>query len=157
MPLRKHRYSIALAWTGNTGAGTANYRGYERSHLITAAGKPPLAGSSDAAFRGDAARWNPEELLVAALSACHQLAYLHLCADAGVTVTAYEDHAEGVMDESADGGSFREVTLHPLVTIAAGSDSALALSLHDRAHALCFIAQSVRFPVRHQPRTQTEA
>jgi len=152
MPKRQHRYAIALTWTGNTGRGTADYRSYQRSHEVTAEGKPALAGSSDAAFRGDASRWNPEELLVAALSACHQLAYLHLCADAGVTVTGYEDQAEGLMEENADGGgSFREVVLRPAVTIAASSDPALAQSLHDRAHALCFIAGSVNFPVRHEP------
>jgi organic hydroperoxide reductase OsmC/OhrA len=111
-----------------------------------------IPGSSDPAFRGDPARWNPEELLVAALSSCHKLWYLHLCAEAGIVVVAYIDHAEGVMEETSDGsGSFRHVILHPKVTVAPGSDRAKAHALHDAAHAQCFIARSVNFPVRHEP------
>src|SRR4051794_15702766 len=104
MKERQHRYRVAVRWTGNTGQGTSGYRAYSRDHVVEAAGKPPIPGSSDPQFRGDASRWNPEELLVASLSACHKLWYLHLCAEAGVTVTAYEDHAEAVMSEHQDGG-----------------------------------------------------
>ena len=156
--MREHHYTVSLRWTGNTSAGTETYRAYKRDHRIEAEGKPPIAGSSDPHFRGDASRWNPEELLVAALSGCHQLAYLHLCADAGVVVTAYEDRAEGVMAEAADGGGeFTRVTLHPRVTLRAGGDAQLARELHHRAHALCFIARSVNFPVRCEPVIETEA
>jgi len=143
-----------MQWTGNTGVGTAGYRAYERSHEISAPGlpKPPIPGSSDPAFRGDRARWNPEELLVSALSACHALSYLHLCAVAGVVVTDYVDHAEGWMDEDADGGGhFRRVVLRPAVTVAPGSDVERARALHHDAHRLCFIARSVNFPVEHEP------
>ena len=118
---REHRYTLELAWTGNTGRGTADYRAYERRHEIRAAGKPSIAGSSDPHFRGDRLRWNPEELLLASLSACHQLWYLHLCADAGVTVVAYEDHPEGRMLEGDGSGRFVEAVLHPRVSVAAGS------------------------------------
>ena len=149
---RSHRYEVRLQWTGNNGTGTSGYRAYERSHELTSASKPPIPGSSDAVFRGDPARWNPEDLLVAALSACHQLAYLHLCADAGIVVTAYEDHADGVMVEDGKGGGrFERAVLRPVVTIAAGSDEARALELHHKAHEQCFIANSVNFPVEHQP------
>ncbi|HWF45638.1 MAG TPA: OsmC family protein [Bryobacteraceae bacterium] len=138
-----------MTWTGNTGTGTSGYRDYKRSYDISGEGKPVIAGSSDPTFRGDRTRWNPEELLVAALAACHKLSYLHLCADAGIVVVAYEDHAEGVMEETSDGGGhFVEVTLHPRVTIKAGSDQQKAHSLHETAHAKCFIASSVNFPVR---------
>jgi len=151
MSTREHRYVTTLRWTGNRGEGTASYRGYARDHVIEAEGKPSIAGSSDPHFRGDAARWNPEELLVASLSSCHQLWYLHLCAEAGVVVTAYEDRAEGVMVEQADGGgAFAKVILHPRVAIRAG-DAQLARELHHRAHALCFIARSVNFPVECEP------
>ena len=149
----QHHYALTVEWTGNTGAGTAGYRAYERRHEITSAtaGKPVIAGSSDPAFRGDGARWNPEELLVASLSACHQLWYLHLCADAGIVVTAYVDRAEGVMTEEPDGsGRFTSVVLHPVVTVAAGSDVERARALHEEAHRLCYIARSVNFPVRHE-------
>lgn len=154
MATKEHRYAVAVEWTGNTGTGTAGYRAYERSHEISAPGQPkaPIPGSSDPAFRGDPARWNPEELLVAALSACHKLAYLHLCAVAGVVVTEYVDRAEGWMTEGADGGGrFRRVVLRPVVTLAPGSDAERARALHRDAHRLCFIASSVNFPVEHEP------
>ena len=134
---REHRYAVVIRWTGNTGAGTSGYRDYGRTHEISDPGgaKPPIPGSSDPAFRGDPGRWNPEELLVAALSACHKLWYLHLCAEAGVVVTGYADEAEGVMEEAPEGGGrFRAVTLHPRVTIARDCDPALALGLHRAAH-----------------------
>ncbi len=146
---KQHRYSVHVKWTGNTGNGTKDYRAYERAHEVTAEGKPPLAGSADPAFRGDASRYNPEELLVASLSACHMLWYLHLCADAGISVLSYTDAAAGTMVETPDGGGrFAEVVLHPKVTVAAGDDAEAAVKLHDKAHELCFIANSVSFPVR---------
>ena len=149
---RQHSYAVAVTWTGNTGTGTSGYRNYERSHDISASGKPTIPGSSDPAFRGDPARWNPEELLVASLSACHKLWYLHLCAEAGVVVEAYADEAVGVMEESSDGGGqFIEVILRPRVRIAPASDQTKALALHHAAHAKCFIARSVNFPVKCEP------
>jgi organic hydroperoxide reductase OsmC/OhrA len=143
---------VDLKWTGNRGAGTTGYTAYERSHELRAGSKPVLPGSSDPGFRGDASRWNPEELLVASLCACHQLWYLHLCAVNAIVVTAYEDAAEGVMVEEADGGGhFASVTLRPRVTITAGSDPDKAQSLHHEAAEKCFIARSVNFPVGHEP------
>jgi organic hydroperoxide reductase OsmC/OhrA len=150
---KTHHYSVTLEWTGNTGTGTSGYRNYERRHELSAGThKPPIPGSSDPAFRGDPARWNPEELLVASLSACHQLWYLHLCAEAGIVVVAYSDHAEGEMEESTDGsGCFKRVILRPRVVVAANSDVVKARELHAGAHAKCFIAKSVNFPVEHEP------
>lgn len=149
----EHHYSIVVEWTGNTGAGTSGYRNYSRAHEISAGDlKPPIPGSSDPIFRGDHTRWNPEELLLASLSACHKLWYLHLCADAGIVVLAYIDRAEGVMQEAVDGaGRFTHATLHPQVTVAAGSDLDKARELHRQAHAKCFIANSVNFPVEQEP------
>jgi len=154
MSRKEHHYTVAVEWTGNTGVGTAGYRAYERRHEITAPGapKPGIPGSSDPHFRGDPARWNPEELLVAALATCHKLWYLHLCAEAGVVVTSYTDRAEGLMVEDASGGGrFHRVLLRPVVMVAPGSDVARAHALHERAHALCFVANSVNFPVEHEP------
>ena len=144
-----HHYQVQTTWTGNTGRGTADYRAYQRDHEIFIAGKTaPIPGSSDAAFRGDPARYSPEELLVSTLSACHMLWMLHLCADAGITVIAYSDQACGVMAETADGsGHFTEVTLHPVMTITDAARIEDAAALHARAHDLCFIANSVNFPV----------
>ena len=149
---------MAIEWTGNRGSGTAGYRAYDRSHAVTAEGKPPIAGSSDPAFRGDPSRYSPEDLLVASLSACHMLWYLHLCAEAGVTVTAYRDDAEGVMrEEDADGGGrFAEVVLRPLVTVRAPDMVEPATRLHAEAHRRCFIANSVSFLVRLEAQVEVE-
>jgi organic hydroperoxide reductase OsmC/OhrA len=152
-----HAYEVGVAWTGNKGEGTSAYTAYERAHEITAEGKPAIPGSSDPAFRGDKTRYNPEELLVASLSACHMLWFLHLCADAHVVVTAYADKASGTMKLTADGGGhFTEVTLKPAVTIKEGCDPRLAEELHHRAHHLCFIANSMNFPVGVEPTTTVE-
>jgi len=149
---KRHTYAVRLDWTGNEGSGTASYRTYSRAHDLSAPGKPKIAGSSDPNFRGDAAKWNPEELLVASLAACHQLWYLHLCAVAGIVVQAYRDDASGVMIEEADGaGQFERVTLRPHVTLAPGADEAKARRLHDEAAKKCFVARSVSFPVEHEP------
>lgn len=150
--MAEHAYATSLRWSGNRGTGTAGYRAYGREHVISAEGKPALAGSADPAFRGDSSRWNPEELLVAALSSCHMLMYLHLCAQAGAVLTAYSDEASGVMAETADGGGeFREVVLRPRVTVAEAAMAAVAEAQHERANELCFIARSVNFEVRHEP------
>lgn len=141
---------VRLRWTGDCGFGTVDYRSYGRDHEIAADSKPTIAGSSDPRFRGDATRWNPEELLLGAISACHQLWYLHLCADAGIVVTDYHDEPDAVLTLDKDGnGQVSEATLRPHVTIAAGDDAALAEGLHAEAQRRCFIARSVAFPVRH--------
>ena len=149
---RDHAYTVTVTWTGNNGSGTSAYRAYARRHEIEVLGKPAIPASSDPAFRGDASRYNPEELLVASLSSCHMLWYLHLCAVNGIVVTSYEDCAEGVMIEQAGGeGRFTEVVLAPEIVLTPGSDVDRAHALHAEAHAKCFIANSVNFPVRHEP------
>ncbi|MFC4528259.1 OsmC family protein [Dyella halodurans] len=153
----QHHYKVDVTWTGNQGTGTKTYQGYGREHEIRIAGKAVLAGSSDPTFRGDASKHNPEDLLVTSLSTCHMLSYLHQAVLAGVVVTAYEDHAEGTMETDAHGGRFLEVVLHPVVTIAAGSDPAKAEAAHEPAHHACFIANSVNFPVRCEPRIVVES
>lgn len=151
---RTHEYGVAVRWTGNTGSGTANYRDYDRAHDVSVAGKPTIAGSADPAFRGTTDRWNPEELLVAALAECHMLSYLALCARDGVVVEAYEDRATGWMREEGGGGRFTEVVLHPVVTVADAAMVAKATALHHGAHEICFVANSVNFPVRNSPTIQ---
>lgn len=149
---REHHYALTVDWTGNLGTGTSTYRGYSRDHQVVDAAAGTILGSADPAFRGDPARWNPEQLLLASLSQCHLLWYLHLAATAGVVVTGYRDDPTGTMVEEADGrGQFTEVVLHPQVTVSAGSDPELAQSLHGRVGEFCYIARSVNFPVRHEP------
>ncbi|RIA55911.1 OsmC family protein [Dichotomicrobium thermohalophilum] len=147
MAASEHRYQVHVSWSGET----RSYQSYSRAHRIAINGKPTIAASADPAFLGDADLPNPEDMLLAALSACHMLWYLHLCAVNGVVVTAYEDRAEATMVEAPCDGRFTDVVLHPVVTITADSDADLARSLHERAHAECFIANSVNFPVRHVP------
>ena len=149
---KQHHYTAAVRWTGNLGTGTSGYKNYGRDHEISAPGKPVIPGSSDPTFRGDASRYNPEDLLVASLSTCHMLWYLHLSAVNKVVVLDYQDNAEGVMEESADGGGrFIGVTLRPVITVTAESDLETAKRLHHEAHEKCFIANSVNFPVRCEP------
>lgn len=149
-----HHYALELTWQGNRGTGTSGYRDYGRQVLLRADGKPELLGSADPTFRGDADRWNPEELLVAALSQCHLLSYLHSAVNHGITVVAYEDSPVGTMAQVGQGGRFTEVVLRPRVTITDPEQVALAREIHHEASENCFIAASVGFPVRHEPTTE---
>jgi organic hydroperoxide reductase OsmC/OhrA len=145
-------YKTLVTWDGNLGSGTSGYREYGRDYTIEISGKPTFTGSADPAFRGDAEKYNPEDMLLASISACHMLWYLHLCADARLVVTAYEDSAEATMEIAKDGrGQFTEALLHPKVTLRGDGDVNLAKSLHKTAHAKCFIANSLNFPVACQP------
>ncbi len=146
--MKQHIYEVRVDWTGNNGEGTKNYKAYRRDHKISVSGKPDIQGSSDPKFHGDPLRYNPEELLVASLSSCHMLWYLHLCAVNHVTVVDYRDSAVGMMEENEDGsGAFVRVELRPQVTILPGDDPIRAKALHGDAHRYCFIANSVKFPV----------
>lgn len=151
--MKAHKYVTRIEWTGNTGSGTADYKSYERSHSIIIENKPTIIASSDPAFRGDKSRHNPEELFVSSFSSCHMLWYLHLCAINNVVVEEYSDIAEGYMMEEANGtGHFTEVVLNPHVVVSSQEMIARAIELHKKANAYCFLANSVKFPVRHQPR-----
>jgi organic hydroperoxide reductase OsmC/OhrA len=149
--MNKHQYSANIVWTGNNGTGTSDYASYSRDHVISIDHKQDLQGSSDSIFRGDVTKHNPEDMLLSSLSVCHMLWYLHLCADAGVIVTAYTDKVEGILEYGKNGGKFTEVTLHPVVSVESEEMIPLAMSLHSEAHACCFIANSVNFPVKHEP------
>ena len=152
---KSHEYAARLVWDGNMGTGTATYAGYGRQYRVLIAGKPELSGSADPMFRGDAAVHNPEDLFLAAISSCHMLSYLALCARQGINVLAYEDDASGTMSFDGKGsGKFDEVTLHPRVTIADLSQRDLALQLHEAAHEVCFIANSCSVPIRHEATIQ---
>lgn len=151
-----HHYELDMQWTGNFGTGTSHYRAYGRNHTISFANKPDLLASADPTFRGDPDRYNPEELLLAALSGCHMMSFLHVCVNAGVVVTAYEDHATGTMALHPDGsGQFTEVVLNPIVTVSETSMLEKLDALHHKANQLCFIANSCNFPIRHNATAKT--
>ena len=149
-----HTYELALRWTGNRGSGTSGYRDYGRDVVAHSTGMPELQLSADRTFRGDAARWNPEVLLVAALSECHLLSFLHMAVTHGVTVVDYEDTPVGTMEQAGIGGRFTRVLLRPTVTVADAAHIDLVPQLHAEAAEACFIAASVNFPVEHEPPTR---
>ncbi|TQJ36830.1 OsmC family protein [Arthrobacter sp. SLBN-122] len=154
MSLDEHWYALTVQWTGNRGDGTSSYRAYSRDHDVLIPGLPVLKGSADPTFHGDRERYNPEQLLLAALAQCHMLSYLHVAVKHGVVVTDYRDEATGLMRLNRDGsGQFERVVLHPHVTVADPGQAGLAASLHHEANQVCFIARSVNFPVEHQPVT----
>lgn len=147
----EHHYQAQLIWDGSGSEGTSRYAAYGRDYRIAVDGKPVVNGSADAAFRGDPAKLNPEDLFLAAIASCHMLSYLALCAREGLRVIAYEDAARAMMKEDGKGGGrFEEVVLHPRVTIVDGERESRALELHHRAHELCFVASSCSVPIRHE-------
>ncbi|MCY1541022.1 peroxiredoxin, subfamily [compost metagenome] len=149
---KEHQYKTSLVWTGNKGSGTMDYRSYDRDFVISIENKEPIAGSSDSAFMGDKTKYNPEDLLLSSVSSCHMLWYLHLCAKNDIVVLEYTDHASGVMIEETSGsGQFKEIILRPEVVISKKEQIDLANALHEEANKLCFIANSLNFPVKHQP------
>ena len=142
---KEHTYQINLKWTGNLGEGT-------RDHVISAEGKPDLLASSDKVFRGNPERYNPEEMLLASASSCHMLSYLHLCAVHHIVVVDYMDNPTGKMLESADGsGRFEEIILNPVIVVTERAMITKATELHHNANKLCFIANSLNFPIKHLP------
>lgn len=152
MNLSEHHYQVNVVWTGNRGSGTSSYRSYTRDHEVSSGGIPVILGSADPTFHGNPERWNPEQLLLAALSQCHMLSYLHMAVKSGIIVTAYEDSAEGTLRLNPDGsGEFTGVTLKPRVTITDSTAKHTAQSIHADAAGACFIGRSVNFPVLHDP------
>ncbi|HLL26471.1 MAG TPA: OsmC family protein [Xanthobacteraceae bacterium] len=148
---KRHLYRASIHWDAGAGGGTGNYKSYSREHVIRSEGKPEIVATS--AFHS-AAHYNPEDLLIAALSSCHMLWYLHFCSQHAIVVVKYEDNAEGAMiEDAAIGGKFERAMLRPRVTIAKG-DREKALALHHEAHRLCFIANSVNFPVDCEPKIE---
>ncbi|MFQ4149125.1 OsmC family protein [Arthrobacter sp. LAPM80] len=152
MALNSHSYEISVNWTGNRGTGTSDYKAYGRDHTVDSVGLPTLLGSADKTFHGDRTRWNPEQLLLSALTQCHMLSYLHVAVNHGIVITKYEDTATGNLVLNPDGsGQFESATLHPKIATADPAMAELALTLHAEAAAKCFIARSVNFPVGHEP------
>lgn len=155
--MREFVYHISTHWEGNQGEGTKDFKSYNREFSVHAEGKPVLTGSADPSFKGDKTKWNPEELLLAALSTCHMLSYLYLCAAHGITVTSYIDHptANMALDEKGK-GYFTKAVLKPSIIVADPAKVGEAESLHEVAHSKCFIANSVNFEIEITP-TFTES
>lgn len=149
---RDHTYHSRIVWTGNRGAGTMDYRAYDRNFTVKIDGKKDIFGSSDSAFNGDKSLHNPEDLLLSSVSSCHMLWYLHLCSDNGIIVLEYEAEAKGIMQEEEDGsGRFVSIHLHPKITIQKNGNIELAMQLHEEAHKMCFIANTLNCLLDIQP------
>lgn len=156
--MKDHHYNATITWTGNKGKGTADLKSYERDHTIVVDGKPAIPGTSEVSVKANKVRYNPEELLLSAVSACHMLWYLFLCADNGIVVTAYVDKSSGTMENTADGGGrFTGITLQPVITIAGKMNVEKLADLHHRANKLCYIANSCNFPIHHKPIYHTQS
>ena len=150
--MSEHTYEVTVSWTGNRGPGTTGLRDYDRDHTVTADGPPVIEGTADPGFLGDPTRWNPEQLFTASISQCHMLWYLGLCARAAVVVHEYTDEAEGTMVSGPDHRArFSEVVLRPHIVVDAAEQVETAVALHEKAHEMCFIAQSVNFEVKVDP------
>jgi organic hydroperoxide reductase OsmC/OhrA len=147
-----HNYKLSVKWTGNQGTGTSDYKDFERSYSIQIENKADILGSADAEFRGDKTKHNPEELLLASVSSCHMLWYLHLCAENNIIVTDYIDNATAILEETTNGnGKFASITLNPTVTITDKIMVDQAKELHKKANEFCFVANSLNIKVDHQP------
>ena len=154
----EHNYKITTEWTGNKGDGNKNVRTYDRSHTVSIQGKPELFLTTDNPAVGDKSKLNPEDLLVSAISSCHMLSYLYVCAMEGIVITSYTDQATGIMIEHASGGgSFNVVTLNPVFYVADESMIEKAIELHHKAHEICYIANSVNFEVKCNPTCKVES
>lgn len=149
---KRHDFEAKIAWTGDRGEGTRTYRGYDRTWRVETPGKPPIEGSNDPMLGGDPSLHNPEDMLIASLSACHMLWYLHLASEAGIVVRGYSDEPVGEGESAPDGsGRFIGAVLRPRIEVELGSDLVRAEAIHHDIHKVCFIARSVNFPVRYEP------
>jgi len=145
-----HLFEGSLRWTGS--ASEVNGKlALARAFRVEFAGKAPIEGSSPAVFNGDDSRHNPETLMVASLMACHHLTYVAVCERSGVKLTGYTDRASGTL--AIKDGKMRmvEVVLRPRVTVADATQLERARELHDKAHANCFMSNSVNFEVKVEP------
>lgn len=149
---KQHDFISKVVWTGNRGEGTKSYNGYDRTWDMAVDGKEVVHCSNDPLLGGDPSKYNPEDILISALSSCHMLWYLHLCSNAKVTVLSYEDNAVGIGESEPSGkGRFIKAILKPTIIITHDSDADKALQLHDEIHQYCFIARSVNFEVEYEP------
>ncbi|WP_428390489.1 OsmC family protein [Lichenicoccus sp.] len=145
---KTHDYGARVSWTGDRGDGTRHYKGYDRSWRIMTPGKLPIDCSNDPLLGGDPSKPNPEDLLLASLSACHMLWFLHLASEAGVVVRGYEDAPLGISETGRGGaGRFVRAVLRPTISVERGADLVKADTLHHAVHDHCFIARSVSFPI----------
>lgn len=144
-------YTLALNWLGDK---NGTHHREDRFYEIRIEGKPKLLGSADQPFFGDPSLYNPEDLLLSALSSCHMMSYLYVCRKAGIKISSYQDNPVGTLKLNKEGiGKFENVTLKPQVVLADKSQTQQASALHHKAGKLCFIANSVNFDIKYEAST----
>jgi organic hydroperoxide reductase OsmC/OhrA len=146
----EHIFEGDLRWTGHATEAEGKLK-IERSFTIEFPGKSPLAGSSPEVFHGDNRRHNPETLMVSSLMACHHLTYLAVCERSGIGIIGYTDHGIGKLAMRDGKMRMVEVVLRPQVKVADAAQVERAVALHEKAHANCFMSNSVNFDVRVEP------
>ena len=146
-----HIFKAQVNWELTEGESTKNPRSFSRNHTVSIANKKAdMEVPAAKPFRGDETCYNPEDLLLSALASCHMMSYLYVCAQNNIEVLSYTDNAEGILEVQPTGsGAFSKVILNPVVTIKNELQKELALSLHEKANTLCFIANSCNFPISH--------
>jgi organic hydroperoxide reductase OsmC/OhrA len=147
-----HTFETTLVWPAEAGQTLPPDAAFSRNSVLAAPGKPFIAASSPIVFGGDATRYNPEEMLMLSLSQCHMLTYLAIAAKKRMGILGYEDRAAGTLGMGPSGKmQMVDVLLRPRVTVARGTILADAQALHEKAHANCFVANSMNFTVRNEP------
>ncbi len=140
-----HRYETSLTWEGRTN----DYDSYGRQHQAIVGGNE-IALSADAAFHGDPALPNPEQLIVAAASSCQLLSFLSVASLGGVEVLAYSDDAEGEMPSDARPMRLTRIVLHPHIVVTGSTVDRVERLIH-KAHRQCYIANSLSTDVLIEP------
>ena len=142
----QHEFSLRAEWN-TTQSSPHPKRGFLRDVVIQAEGPGELHGSAAKPFHGDPERWNPEQLMLAALVECHILSYLYVAGEAEIPVEKVSVRGELTLDSGANGGQITGATLYPEVWVADAMLLPRARQLHEEAHRQCFIARSVNFPI----------
>ena len=129
-----------------------NYNTFDRTHTITYAGGVSIKSSSAPEYSGNSQYPNPEELLASALATCHMLTFLAIASKSKIVVNSYEDNAVATLDKNAEGIiCVTRITLNPKITFETKPDDAKLKDLHQKAHKLCFIANSIKCEVEIKP------
>jgi organic hydroperoxide reductase OsmC/OhrA len=140
-------FTATITWSGSTLDPA-----YSRvSSLSKPSGRAEIPVSSIPLYGGDAACWNPEDMLAGALSNCHMLTFLALAHKARIDVKAYEGAAEAALETVDRISRVASITLKPTIRVAPGTDAAKVEELFHKAHKYCIIANSYNGTVLMEP------
>jgi organic hydroperoxide reductase OsmC/OhrA len=143
-------HKITLNWT--KGNAPFTYDAYPRDHRINFKNGEAVSFSAAAAYKGDPAKGDPEDMLVAALSSCQMLTFLAIAAKKKLTVLSYDDEAVGFLEKEGGKLWITRVILRPKIVFETAPDAATLAEMNHMAHEQCFIANSVKTEVTVEPR-----